>query len=320
MQWRQAQIRLTNSILSVPEEVNSNVAVVLSGFLQQSSSAALARLKQVSNQYGDDSLVKVITRNNKVIRGLIEDSFSGVSFLSQSMDFLVRVSRNASALVRRAEVPNFQRLGLAISKVVDETASLVSVETVVGDPPLKLVSRQASLLVARNWGSNLSEVQSNDDDGGFKLPTSLRLSIPSNVIEADSAGVNLVYFVSDVNLFVFEEVNQTTSKVKLTTRIASTFASLSLNRGLGDTLPISGLAEPITFNISMKDDALEPGKRVCRFWNHSTASWSADGCQMNALLSSQTHTICQCNHLTDFAVSLDDLGPQVREIEVRCLE
>ena len=38
----------------------------------------------------------------------------------------------------------------------------------------------------------------------------------------------------------------------------------------------------------------------CVYWEYSTNTWSSHGCKMT--ITSETHTECQCNHLTSFAV------------------
>ncbi|KAH9394936.1 hypothetical protein TYRP_004999 [Tyrophagus putrescentiae] len=43
----------------------------------------------------------------------------------------------------------------------------------------------------------------------------------------------------------------------------------------------------------------------CSFWNLSTNHWSTKGCQVNRRLSNRSSTVCECNHLTDFAALAD---------------
>ncbi|CAL8095151.1 unnamed protein product [Orchesella dallaii] len=45
------------------------------------------------------------------------------------------------------------------------------------------------------------------------------------------------------------------------------------------------------------------GSTQCVFWNTKTQTWSSNGCQIIA--SSRYETICECNHLTSFAVLMD---------------
>ncbi|RWS23052.1 hypothetical protein B4U80_07576 [Leptotrombidium deliense] len=44
----------------------------------------------------------------------------------------------------------------------------------------------------------------------------------------------------------------------------------------------------------------------CVFWNYGIQDWSDNGCVLT--FTSKTHTICECNHLTNFAVLMDIAG------------
>eukprot|EP00058_Branchiostoma_floridae_P027786 XP_002613277.1 hypothetical protein BRAFLDRAFT_68242 [Branchiostoma floridae] len=47
----------------------------------------------------------------------------------------------------------------------------------------------------------------------------------------------------------------------------------------------------------------------CVFWNVSTGNWSEEGCALKK--RNRTHTTCECNHLTSFAILVDTTGQQV---------
>ncbi|XP_030850245.1 adhesion G-protein coupled receptor G6-like [Strongylocentrotus purpuratus] len=55
--------------------------------------------------------------------------------------------------------------------------------------------------------------------------------------------------------------------------------------------------------VFIKQNATNP---QCVFWEYTTNAWSSDGCDMTN--TSETHTECQCNHLTNFAVLMDVSG------------
>ncbi|XP_035670097.1 adhesion G protein-coupled receptor L3-like [Branchiostoma floridae] len=46
----------------------------------------------------------------------------------------------------------------------------------------------------------------------------------------------------------------------------------------------------------------------CVFWNVSTGNWSEEGCALKK--RNRTHTTCECNHLTSFAILVDTTGQQ----------
>jgi len=45
-----------------------------------------------------------------------------------------------------------------------------------------------------------------------------------------------------------------------------------------------------------------PTKHVCVFWDHEQSAWSDSGCRTASF--NQTHTICECDHLTNFALAM----------------
>ncbi|XP_059847801.1 adhesion G protein-coupled receptor E1-like isoform X3 [Hypanus sabinus] len=57
------------------------------------------------------------------------------------------------------------------------------------------------------------------------------------------------------------------------------------------------LPEPVNLTIESK---FTNGIPKCVFWDGSASAWSEDGCEV--LMSTRTHTVCSCKHLTSFAV------------------
>ncbi|XP_053319484.1 adhesion G protein-coupled receptor L3 [Spea bombifrons] len=64
------------------------------------------------------------------------------------------------------------------------------------------------------------------------------------------------------------------------------------------------LADPVVFtvkHIKQSDDNFNPN---CSFWSYSknnmSGHWSTQGCRL--LTTNKTHTVCSCNHLTNFAI------------------
>ncbi|XP_018565685.1 latrophilin Cirl isoform X4 [Anoplophora glabripennis] len=43
----------------------------------------------------------------------------------------------------------------------------------------------------------------------------------------------------------------------------------------------------------------------CVFWDYTTNSWSEEGCHVETSHSNTTHTVCYCDHLTNFAILMD---------------
>jgi hypothetical protein len=54
---------------------------------------------------------------------------------------------------------------------------------------------------------------------------------------------------------------------------------------------------------------LEIGDSVeCVFWNYETENWSSNGCRLISFESNRVRTVCECDHLTNFAVITDANG------------
>lgn len=65
---------------------------------------------------------------------------------------------------------------------------------------------------------------------------------------------------------------------------------------------VLGLTQPVlvTLKHSQEENVSNP---LCVFWDFSKRDWSEHGCWVQA--SNGTHTVCACNHLTNFAVLMD---------------
>ncbi|GAB6032764.1 hypothetical protein CHUAL_011631 [Chamberlinius hualienensis] len=57
---------------------------------------------------------------------------------------------------------------------------------------------------------------------------------------------------------------------------------------------------------------------TCVYWDYIRNTWSPSGCEVVA--TNQTHTVCECNHLTNFAVLMDVQGLQISPIHELALQ
>ncbi|PSN57298.1 hypothetical protein C0J52_02077 [Blattella germanica] len=62
------------------------------------------------------------------------------------------------------------------------------------------------------------------------------------------------------------------------------------------------LSEPVRLSLRhlRTENVSNP---ACVFWDYTMSSWSDEGCHVET--TNHTHTICQCDHLTNFAVLMD---------------
>ncbi|KAI8774065.1 latrophilin-1, partial [Biomphalaria glabrata] len=97
-------------------------------------------------------------------------------------------------------------------------------------------------------------------------------------------------------------------------RIASYILSASLGKdGHSRKLP-----KPITFTMRLTEAKKHDQITLCSFWNVSQGEaggfWSQEGCLRVESLSNMSHTTCQCDHMTSFAILLDVHGLKVNEV------
>ncbi|XP_078673407.1 adhesion G protein-coupled receptor L3-like isoform X2 [Branchiostoma floridae x Branchiostoma belcheri] len=62
----------------------------------------------------------------------------------------------------------------------------------------------------------------------------------------------------------------------------------------------------ITLGHTKQDETVNLSTSSCSFWDQSRRNWSTEGC--TARVSDDNHTICECNHLTNFAILVDVIG------------
>ena len=77
--------------------------------------------------------------------------------------------------------------------------------------------------------------------------------------------------------------------------------SLILSASLGEGRHIQ-LPEPVrlTFKHLITENVSNP---TCSFWDYTVNMWSEDGCRVT--FTNRSHTLCECEHLTSFAVLAD---------------
>ena len=52
---------------------------------------------------------------------------------------------------------------------------------------------------------------------------------------------------------------------------------------------------------------------ICVFWDFITKKWSSNGCELVFEDSNREYSVCECNHLTNFAAIMDLSGREGNE-------
>ncbi|XP_034251519.1 latrophilin Cirl-like isoform X2 [Thrips palmi] len=79
------------------------------------------------------------------------------------------------------------------------------------------------------------------------------------------------------------------------------------------------LSEPVRLTLKhiRTENVSNPS---CVFWDYTMSTWSEEGCRVRS--NNQTHTVCECEHLTNFAVLMDvhsTLLPQVHQAALQVI-
>ncbi|XP_060516330.1 latrophilin Cirl isoform X2 [Cylas formicarius] len=87
------------------------------------------------------------------------------------------------------------------------------------------------------------------------------------------------------------------------TNVSKMLNSKVISASLGKGRHIQ-LKEPVKLTLKhIKTENVSNPK--CVFWDYTTNAWSEEGCHVDSSESNYTHTVCYCDHLTNFAILMD---------------
>ncbi|XP_018016966.1 latrophilin Cirl isoform X3 [Hyalella azteca] len=123
-------------------------------------------------------------------------------------------------------------------------------------------------------------------------------AIVENSERSATKAVFLTYRHLEDLLTPYDEALGTWSGSNVTRMVNSRVVSASLGHGRHIQLP-----KPVTivFSLLRQENVTNP---VCAFWDYTTASWSDEGCRV--VLHNRSHVTCECDHLTNFAVIMEE--------------
>ncbi|XP_029345883.1 latrophilin Cirl isoform X1 [Acyrthosiphon pisum] len=132
----------------------------------------------------------------------------------------------------------------------------------------------------------------SSNTGFFMNNTWLQLHRTALLENSEAGFIRLVYIAFDS----LENILQPQSSNGLRI-INSKIISASLGKGKHIQLhqPVK-----LCFQHLQIDNVSNP---TCVFWDYTENGWSEEGCSV--IYSNQTHTLCKCNHLTNFAILMD---------------
>ncbi|XP_070567268.1 adhesion G-protein coupled receptor G6-like [Ptychodera flava] len=134
----------------------------------------------------------------------------------------------------------------------------------------------------------------------------------SRLIEADNGSVtivtqNIVLTVSKVNATVFKGLSF--SSVPTSSQVVDkrTVSGLVIAASIGD-LTIINLREPVKITLA-KNTSYRTINESCVFWDYNlngkNGAWSSEGCTVSPEENDNNSVLCECNHLTNFALLVD---------------
>ena len=126
---------------------------------------------------------------------------------------------------------------------------------------------------------------------------SLKVNLPDQSTIAGADSSITVSFTSYDNLGSMMSMDDAFSSSVLSVNV------LGVEK-IGNTIPLTKPMEFILRHKPMKDFS----ERKCVYWDFEEAGWSQKGCYAVAGKSSENTTMCQCYHLTNFAVLVDVYG------------
>jgi hypothetical protein len=123
------------------------------------------------------------------------------------------------------------------------------------------------------------------------VPAGLSNILPANV------GISIVRYSTEK---LFQDKKSANNKV------GSGVLSVSVEGVISGQV----LNPPVELSIYITGNTTKSTKFTCAYYDFAASTWMTNGCTLVASRSSQSQVVCQCSHLTNFAVLLDYTGSE----------
>ncbi|XP_031771098.1 latrophilin Cirl [Apis florea] len=283
-------------------------------------------LSQVTNNsrglYGGDMMI-----TTKIIKNMAEKMAQDIRTYQDAnqrevsvTELLQGVVRTGSNLLDKAQMASWKDLShqeqmrVATSLLIglEENAFLLA-DTLMHEKTITHEGRnilmEVRVLDARNIGDDL-EIFPTEAAQQRWTASNDRVELTRGALLENSEGgiVRLVFMAFDrleeilqpqaeVSSLVMNDEQQPLPKRNTTRLLNSKVISASLGKGRHIQLN-----EPVRvyFKHLSIENVTNP---TCVFWDYILSAWSEEGCEIRK--TNETHTVCECNHLTNFAVLMD---------------
>ncbi|XP_039298598.1 latrophilin Cirl isoform X5 [Nilaparvata lugens] len=269
----------------------------------------LAKVTDSKTLYGGDMMT-----TTKIIRNMSEKMSKDIQTYPDPRqreaivtELLYNVVCTASHLLDASQLPSWrdlthkEQMEVATYLLVGiEDNSFLLADTVIREKTVIHAAKNILLSVRvveiKNVGTEVFPSEDSNEQwlksDGMGTSDWLRLEKDSLAENGEGGLVRLVFVVFDR----LEEILQP-QPWNATRVINSKVISASLGKGRHIQL-----SEPVTVCLRhlYTDNLTNP---TCVFWDYTTSAWSEDGCKIAE--TNKTHTICKCEHLTNFAILMD---------------
>ncbi|XP_050314725.1 latrophilin Cirl-like isoform X2 [Anthonomus grandis grandis] len=147
-----------------------------------------------------------------------------------------------------------------------------------------------------------NELFPSDDSNNDWKASNDSIELPKEALleNTDSNLVKLVFVAFDRLEEILQWHPDNTDAANNITRILN---SKVISASLGKGRHIQ-LKEPVRLTLKHIRTENVSNPR-CVFWDYTTNAWSEEGCHVDVSESNYTHTVCSCDHLTNFAILMD---------------